>query len=152
MKDIFKKTKYGCLEFYLMGKRDIYKILKQGLEKELPINQSFFIDISELNVNSHYEKFREQQYVSSIKKHITNMTDLTPRQKEEYLINNKLDKYSEIFNPHSGFYKNIITLNKINKKIYYDKNFSNIKKKKIVEEYLNGFKRIKEKLFSFINR
>jgi hypothetical protein len=130
IKDIFKKTKYGCLEFYLMGEKNIYKILKQGLEKELPINQSFFIDISELNVNSHYEKFREQQYVSSIKKHITNMTDLTPRQKEEYLINNKLDKYSEIFNPHSGFYKNIITLNKINKKIYYDKNFSNIKKKK----------------------
>ena len=147
MKDILNKTKYGCLEFYLMKKKDVYKTLKKELEKELPINTSFIIDISEININSYYDKFREQQYVSTIKKHVNNMADLTPRQKEEYLINNKLDKYSKIFNPYSGFYKNIITLNKINKTIYYNKNFPNIKKKKIVDEYLNGFKWVAQYYF-----
>jgi hypothetical protein len=75
------------------------------------------------------------------------MKDLSPRNKELYLINNKLDKYSKLFESTSSFYTNIITLNKINTDFYYHKYFKNKTKKEIVNVYLGGFKWVMQYYF-----
>ena len=145
--DIINKTKYGCLEFYLLDKNSMFEILKKGLKDILPINALFYIDISKIKKTSSYEKFRPYQYISSLKKHVLNMKELNPRNKELYLINNKLDKYSKLFDPISSFNTNIITLKKINNSFYYKKYFNNVPEKDIVKIYLQGFKWVAQYYF-----
>jgi 5'-3' exonuclease len=147
LSDILTKTKYGILEFYLLDKKSMFEIIKESLKNVLPINNSFYIDINDLNINSNYEKFRKFDYISSIKKHVINMKDLDPKHKELYLINNKLDKYSKLFEPTNSFYTNIDTLNKIDTNFYYEKNFKSINKKEIVHNYLQGFKWVEQYYF-----
>ena len=147
LSDLINKTKYGCLEFYLLDKNSIFEILKKGLTGILPINALFYIDISKINKTTSYEKLRPYQYISSLKKHVLNMKDMDQRNKELYLINNKLDKYSELFDPVSSFNTNIITLKKINNLFYYKKYFNNTPEKDIVKIYLEGFKWVAQYYF-----
>ena len=147
MTDIINKTKYGCLEFYLLNKYDMLELLKKGLNSILPINALFYVDISDINKNSPYEKFYKYQYTSKLKKHVINMKDLSPRNKELYLISYKLDKYTKLFEPTSSFNTNIITLNKINNSFYYNKYFKNVSEKDIVKIYLQGFKWVSQYYF-----
>jgi 5'-3' exonuclease len=147
MANLINKTKYGCLEFYLMDKASMFETLKEALKTVLPINTLFNINIDDLNKTNSYEKFRHFQYVSSLKKHVVNMKDLSPWKKEMYLIDNKLDKYSKLFDPVNSFYSNIITLNKINTPFYYKKYFNNVTEKKIVNIYLEGFKWVTQYYF-----
>ena len=151
LSDILNKTKYGVLEFYLLDKKTIFEVIKDSLKTILPINSLFYIDINDININSYYEKFRKFDYVSTIKKHVINMKDLNPRNKELYLINNKLDKYSKLFESTNSFYINIDTLNKVNTNFYYDKNFKNVTKKEIVHSYLQGFKWVSQYYFDRVN-
>lgn len=143
----FFNKKYGCLEFYLIKKNDLLIIIKKALNKILPINSSFNIDINKINEFTKYEKFRKFEYNSNQKKHIIKMKDMNMRRKELYLIENKLDKYTELFVPINSFYNNIITINKINTEFYYNKFFNNLKKKDIVINYLEGFKWVHQYYF-----
>ena len=136
------KGKYGCLGFYLMDKKTIFATLK--VNAIFPINTLFNIDISKTD---HYEKLRHVQYTSKLNKHVKNMKDMNPSRKEMYLIENKLDKYTKLFNPISSFYTNILTLNKINTIFYYKKYFINIKEKEIVNKYLEGYKWVMQYYF-----
>lgn len=147
MTDLLNKTKYGCLEFYLLNKDKMFEFLKNGLQNGLPINTLFYVDITNLKKTSPYEKFRPFQYISTLKKHVLNMKELSPRNKELYLINNKLDKYTKLFDPVNSFYTNILTLNKINTPFYYKKYFKNVTEKEIVTIYLQGFKWVTQYYF-----
>jgi len=147
LSDVLNKSKYGCLEFYLLYKDKKLETIKKGLQNVLPINASLYIDINDITIKSSYDKFFKFDYVSSIKKHVVNMKDLSPRNKELYLINNKLDKYSKLFEPTSSFYTNINTLNKVDTNFYYNKYFKNVTKKEIVNNYLEGFKWVTQYYF-----
>jgi len=96
-----------------------------------------------------YEPLRFTKFDSKQNKHIINMKDLSPRDKEMYLINNKLDKYHSLFNPINEFYSNILKTRKIDESYYYKKYFDihntiniNYKdnRKQVVNDYLKGFK------------
>ena len=130
----------GCLKFYFIEKNTLIGIIKKSIHSTLAINDLFWIDINEVKDNSDYEKLRYTQFQSKIKKHIMNMKDLTPRDAELYLINNKLDKYHTLFNPINEFYGNILQTRKINETYYYQKFFNNHDKKQVVSAYLKGFK------------
>jgi 5'-3' exonuclease len=118
-KSLNKKDKYGKLSYYLVG-----DITKLSYDYKNNFNQKY--------IESHvkYQKFIPFEYNSNNKKHIIAMNKLEPRDKELYLINNKLDKYYHLFNPNNIFY------NSFNKKDYYKSN----KIKDIVNEYLKGLK------------
>ncbi len=154
MKEIIVKYKepkqkkfHGCLEFYLMDRNKIYEILQESLKTMLPINSLFTIDISELKDSTSYEKLRKTQYQSKVKKHIWNMKEMSSREAELYLINNKLDKYHHLFNPINEFYESIIHTRKINELFYYQKYFNNDDKKNTVTAYLKGLKWIYQYYF-----
>jgi len=144
MNTIINKTKYGCLEFYLMKPNDLLEIIKKNI---LSLNSQFTIDIYNINNNSPYEKLYEYQYTSKLKKHVKNMKDLKPRNKELYLINNKLDKYTQIFEPTSRFNSSIINKDTINTQFYYNTYFKKVSEKEIVKIYLQGFKWITQYYF-----
>jgi 5'-3' exonuclease len=130
------KNFHGCLEFYLLDKYQLINILKNS--NQLPINDLVNIDLN--FENNEYEQLRRIKYQSNIKKHIMNMKDLSPRDVELYLINNKLDKYYHLFNPNNEFFQDILKTRKINETFYYSKYFSNNQPKQIVHSYLQGFK------------
>ena len=137
IKELLPK-KYGCLDFYLIEQNKLIKIIKKSLDSILPINSLFIININEITDKSTYETLRFIQFESKIKKHIMNMKDLSPRDTELYLINNKLDKYHTLFNPINEFYENILKTKKINETFFYQKFFNNDDKKLIVSSYLKG--------------
>lgn len=134
------KTKkfHGCLEFYLYDRNKVYKIIHDALETNLPINALFTLDIEHIDKN--YERLKSTQFQSKIKKHLMNMRELGPRDRELYLINNKLDKYYSLFNPTNEFYQSILSTRKINDLYYYQKYFKNEDRKNGVNAYLKGFK------------
>jgi 5'-3' exonuclease len=135
------KNKYhGCLEFYLLDKNTLINTIKKSLETILPINQLINIQINQIDENSSYEKLRFTQNDSKQKKHIINMKDLSPRDRELYLINYKLDKYYTLFNPINEFYSNILKIKKIDQSYYYKKYFDKANQKQVVTNYLKGFK------------
>jgi hypothetical protein len=138
-KNKYPKNKYhGCLEFYLLDNNKMIEVLKNSLENILPINSNVTINISDLNENSSYETLKETQFSSKQKKHIMNMKDLSPRDSELYLINNKLDKYYSLFNPINEFLSNILKTRKVNENFYYQKYFDNHDKKIVVSAYMKG--------------
>ena len=135
--------KYGCLEFYLIDKNKLIQIIKKSLSYILPINLLVNIDIHNVH---NYEKLRQNKYISNQQKHIIAMKDLTLREKENYLINNRLDKYFHLFNPYNQFYQNIIKTKHINHDYYYNTFFNN-NEKNIVNSYLRGLKWIHQYYF-----
>lgn len=138
IKEFIKKKNHGCLEFYLLEDDVLIEVIRQSLKSILPINSNLFINISDINENSSYEILRETQFNSKQKKHIINMKDLTPRDSELYLINNKLDKYYSLFNPINEFLSNVLKTRKINETFYYQKYFNGDDKKTVVSAYLKG--------------
>jgi 5'-3' exonuclease len=139
LKRFSNKSKYhGCLEFYLYDKNTLIQIIKNNIDN-IPTNDIFNIDISNINKNTPYEFLKYKIFSSKQKKHILLMKDLSERDVELYLINNKLDKYYHIFNPINEFYQDIIKTRKINEIYYYKKYFNN-DIKVVVDEYLKGFK------------
>jgi hypothetical protein len=121
-----------------MDKNKLISIIKKSLKTTLPINVLFTIDIQKNN--KQYEKLIHKNYKSNIKKHLINMKDLSKRDAELYLINNKLDKYYHLFNPVNYYYDSIQRTKNINHKTYYNHYFKNTKVKDIVNNYLLGFK------------
>ena len=97
-----KNTKYGKLEYYFYDANKLIRIT--NYEYKNNFNQGYIDNPS----NLRYQKLIPIEYKSSIKKHLLTMKDMSPREKEMYLINNKLDKYYSLFNPnkikrvHSG--------------------------------------------------
>lgn len=135
------KNKYhGCLEFYLLERNTLIEVVRQSLQTILPINSLLNIDLNGIDENSPYEKLRFTKFNSKQKKHIINMKDLSPRDKEMYLINNKLDRYHSLFNPVNEFYSNILRTRKIDDFYYYKKYFDQDDRKQVVNAYLKGFK------------
>lgn len=133
-----KKKYHGCIEFYLLEENMLIEIIRQSLQEILPINSNLNINISNINENSPYEILKNIQFTSKQKKHIMNMKDLSPRDSELYLINNKLDNYHSLFNPINEFLSNILKTRKINDTFYYQKYFNNDDKKMVVSAYLKG--------------
>ena len=137
------KTKkfHGCLEFYLYDRNKVYQIIHDALDTTLPINSLFTFDLSNFDTtDNNYEKLKTTQFQSKIKKHLMNMRELGPRERELYLINNKLDKYYSLFNPTNEFFQSILSTRKINTLYYYQKYFKNEDRKHAVNAYLKGFK------------
>ena len=143
-----KEKQFGCLNFYFIERNKMIEIIKKSLESVFAINDLFTIDINNVSADSDYEHLRYIQFQSKIKKHIMNMKDLSPRDTELYLINNKLDKYYTLFNPINEFYGNIIKTRTINETYYYQKYFNNHDRKNVVTSYLNGFKWIFQYYFN----
>jgi len=139
LKKYINNNKYGCLYFYLLNKYELYNIIiKFKNNTILPFNKLFIINYLNINKNNKYDKLFTYQYTSTTKKHIENTKHLNNRELELYLINNKLDKYTQIFNPHNKYYE-IIQKNNNNEKIYYNLYFTD-DENKIVKEYLLGLK------------
>lgn len=143
-----KEKQFGCLNFYFIERNKMIEIIKKSLESVFAINDLFTIDINNVSADSDYEHLRYIQFQSKIKKHIMNMKDLSPRDTELYLINNKLDKYYTLFNPINEFYGNILKTRTINETYYYQKYFNNHDRKNVVTSYLNGFKWIFQYYFN----
>jgi 5'-3' exonuclease len=116
-------TKYGKLEYYFYDSNKLSKM--KDYEFKNNFNQKYIQD-NKLS----YQKLLPFEYKSSIKKHLISMKDLTLREKEYYLINNKLDKYYTLFNPNNKFFDTL------KKEDYY----SDMNIKSMVSQYLNGLK------------
>jgi 5'-3' exonuclease len=146
------KTKFhGCLEFYLLDRNTLIEVIKQSLQSILPINSLLNIELTDINENSPYEQLRFTKFNSKQKKHILNMKDLNPRDKEFYLINNKLDKYHTLFNPVNEFYSNILRTRRIDESYYYKKYFNQDDRKQAVNAYLKGIKWVFQYYFKRTN-
>ena len=83
---------YGKLQYYLSSNNEIKNLLDNYTLKN-NFNQNY------IEKKLHYQKMIPIEYKSTDKKHLIRMKDLSLRDKELYLINNKLDKYYHLFNP-----------------------------------------------------
>ena len=122
--DLDKNDKYGKVGYYKMT-----NITTLSYEFKNNFNKKYIDD------HVKYQKFVPFDYKSNSKKHIIFMKDMNPREKELYLINNKLDKYYYLFNPNNLFYDYILI-----KGIDKDKYYGKYDVKNIVGEYLKGLK------------
>ncbi len=135
-----KGRQFGSLNFYFLERNKLIDVIKEALNTVLPINSLVTVDLKEIEGEEKYEKLRYVQFQSKLKKHIMNMKDLSPRDTELYLINNKLDRYYTLFNPINEFYGNVLKTRKINETYYYQKYFNNHDRKNVVTAYLRGFR------------
>ena len=103
-------NKYGKLQYYVLNDKELMKLPTFTYKNNF--NQSYI----EQNPK-HYQKMLPIEYSSKSKKHLIAMKDLSPRDKELYLINNKLDDYYDLF----------MSNDKVN-----------LNKKEMVNEYLKG--------------
>jgi len=85
-------NKYGKLEYYFYNDNKLKDITEYEYKNNF--NQKY---IQEAKIN--YQKLIPFDYKSSSKKHLIAMKDLSLREKEYYLINNKLDNYHTLFSP-----------------------------------------------------
>ncbi len=85
-------NRYGKLQYYLFTNDEIRKLLDNFKFKN-NFNQNY------IEKKMHYQKMIPYEYKSTDKKHLIRMKDLSLRDRELYLINNKLDKYYHLFNP-----------------------------------------------------
>ena len=103
-------NKYGKLQYYVLNDKELLKLSTFTYKNNF--NQTYIE-----NKPTHYQKMLPIEYSSKSKKHLIAMKDLSPRDKELYLINNKLDDYYDLF----------MTNDKVN-----------LNKKEMVNEYLKG--------------
>lgn len=143
---LISPNKHGCLNFYLMKKEELLSIMKKAVHQfvDFGLSAIFRIDIMK---NNNYELLLKTKFSSKLKKHMLKMKDLTKRESENYLINNKLDKYFHLFNPLSEFYVNILQTKQINQKYYYKIYFNGKSEKEIVTGFLKGFRWIYQYYF-----
>uniref|UniRef100_A0A6C0H824 Xrn1 N-terminal domain-containing protein n=1 Tax=viral metagenome TaxID=1070528 RepID=A0A6C0H824_9ZZZZ len=135
------KLNIKYLDFYIIHKNQLFTILHEALQTEYPINQLIIIDLKKINIEDiEYQTINRVKYISQLPRHQTVLVNLNNRDKEEYLINNKLDKYTQIFNPINNFYLKTIKMKDIDKDYFYYYYFHNNKEKIIIEEYLKGLK------------
>lgn len=85
--------KYGKLRYYFYNDNEIMKLLKNYQFKN-NFNQKYIE-----KGDTRYQKLIPIEYKSNSKKHLIAMKDLSSRDKELYLINNKLDKYYHLLMP-----------------------------------------------------
>ena len=83
-------NKYGKLRYYLLNDKELLKLSSFTYKNNF--NQAYI-----KNNNNQYQKMIPIEYSSKSKKHLIAMKDLSPRDKELYLINNKLDNYYDLF-------------------------------------------------------
>jgi 5'-3' exonuclease len=157
IKDIIEKNRnpnekyYGSLQFYVFDKEKLIRIIYDSLKS---LNSEFILLNGIVNINNeinnqtNYERLIFKNFKSNIKKHIVNMKDLNSREKEMYLIENKLDKYYQLFNPISEFYIRIQKTRQIDESYYYKKYFNNHSNEEVVREYLKGFRWIFDYYFN----
>lgn len=119
-------NKYGKLQYYLYNKYQIKNILSNFTLKN-NFNQNY------IENNLRYQKMFPVEHKSTDKKHLIKMKELSLRDKELYLINNKLDKYYFLFNT-TNKYKNI-----------------EYEKKNVVNEYLKGLSWLVNYYFKSVN-
>jgi len=145
----FDDNKYGCLNFYLINKIKLIDLIKDYIQEneDLPLNS---LITKKLNRDSlpKYEKVHPINYTSNLPKHIEMMKNMSDTEKTQYMMDNKLDKYFEIFYPVNSFLKHCIKSKHIDHNYYYLKYFNNNSLKKIVKEYLVGLEWIHEYYFS----
>ena len=103
-------NKYGKLQYYVLNDKELIKLPTFTYKNNF--NQSYIEETPK-----HYQKMLPIEYSSKSKKHLIAMKDLSPRDKELYLINNKLDDYYDLF----------MSNDKVN-----------LNKKEMVNEYLKG--------------
>ena len=103
-------NKYGKLQYYVLSDKELIKLPTFTYKNNF--NQSYIEETPK-----HYQKMLPIEYSSKSKKHLIAMKDLSPRDKELYLINNKLDDYYDLF----------MSNDKVN-----------LNKKEMVNEYLKG--------------
>ena len=103
-------NKYGKLQYYVLDDKELLKLSTFTYKNNF--NQSYIEDKP-----TRYQKMLPIEYSSKSKKHLIAMKDLSPRDKELYLINNKLDDYYDLF----------MSNDKVN-----------LNKKEMVNEYLKG--------------
>ena len=94
-----------------------------------------------LNVNS---------YDSSKNPHKMRLKNI--QDKENYLIENKLDKYYNILNPKDNFYYKVYQTDSIDYNDYYKEHFPNKSKDVIVKEYLKGLAWIVNYYYNRLNQ
>jgi hypothetical protein len=107
-----KSNKYGRLEYYFYDKNKLIKIKDYQFKNNF--NQDYVNNINDLK----YQKLILIDYSSSTQKNVIAMKDMQPREKEFYLINNKLDKYHTLFNPNKIYKKEDINYIKTNVRQY----------------------------------
>lgn len=136
-----KHNKYGCLYFYLMDKNKLLNIISKTNDIISTINNIINIKINSYDEYSQYQTIRMIDYNSNIGRHKQNLEKITdPNKREEYLVENKLDKYFKIFNPINEFFKRSIKIKNIDIDYYNRTYFNNDSEKTIVNEYLKGLR------------
>ena len=83
-------NKYGKLQYYLLNDKELLKLSSFTYKNNF--NQAYIE-----NKPNQYLKMIPIEYSSKSKKHLIAMKDLSPRDKELYLINYKLDNYYDLF-------------------------------------------------------
>jgi 5'-3' exonuclease len=136
-----KHDKYGCLYFYFMDKNKLIDLIISKNDIFSKINNIINIKITNYNEFSTYQKIKINEYKSNFGRHVNNLKEITdPLKREEYLLENKLDKYFKIFNPINDFFKRSIKLKKIDIEYYYNTYFNNDNETTIVNEYFKGLR------------
>ena len=92
-------NKYGKLQYYLYTDEELIDLLDKYTFKN-NFNQNW------IEPKLHYQKFIPYDYSSKSKKHLIAMKDLSLRDKEIYMINNKLDNYYDLFMPNQKEHNN----------------------------------------------
>ena len=136
-----KHAKYGCLYFYLMDKNELLKIIINTENIISTINNIININITLYDHTSLYKTIKINDYSSKYGRHakmLENITDTNER--EQYLIENKLDKYFKIFNPINEFFKRSIKMKELDIEYYYKTYFNNDNEKQIIDNYLKGLR------------
>ena len=135
------KLNIKYLDFYTIHKNKLFTILHEALQTIYPLNQLIIINLNKINIEDiQYQSINKIKYISQLPRHQTLIVNLNNRDKEEYLINNKLDKYNKIFNPINNFYLKSIKMKYVDKDYFYYHYFYNNKENIIIEEYLKGLK------------
>lgn len=115
-------TKYGKLEYYFYTPNEL-------LSKSYTFKNNFNEKYIENNLR--YQKFEKTNHLSNTKKHLVAMKDMNQRDKELYLINNRLDSYNLLFSSKNDFYEKTL-----DPKDYY----KSLNVKDMVNQYLRGWK------------
>jgi 5'-3' exonuclease len=89
-------------------------------------------------MKTSHPKIMTPSFNSNDKFHKERLQKIPDIEKEQYMIENKLDGYYKILNPLDNFYRKTYYTNIVNNNNYYQEHFSHINKFTIVKDYLVG--------------